>query len=185
MKYARVRGDKVMKMGVHHFPTALPVTIGWEQPTNYPREFYTASKLTYTVEETQVIENKDFLLKNVEEIKRFIYDIQEGISAEAASDSFEVDGEMITMKAVEDSRIRSDGHGSKGAKSIKIKKGKWMKFNGSKAKSKSNANANDVNKAYQDHVHTILELEESGNEEVALLTTHEELKAYYESMTQQ
>jgi len=173
-KFALIKNNKVVKVVNSLQPQGyVPVNIKWVKPTDYPFEFYApnSNKPIYTVisKGLSVDENWSFTLRPIDQVKKFIYSEQRKVRSKMQLGTFDVSGKTIEVLCREDAlNILSL------TVNYKIKDNEWLE---------GAANIALLKTAARDHVQNAFNWELNGNKTVTAMTTHDELKTYYESIS--
>lgn len=176
MKYAQVINGKVVttQQGIKPVGSEwLAVQVKWQRPSDYPSNFYspTSNKPRLTVVGNEVHETWGFTLKSVGSIKAEIYRQLTTKRDFMLFGDIVSDGMTITVRDERDIQVVTN----MGDLPVRFKRGTGDRI------SLTAAQAMDFRLVYEAKVQTAFDWEESEEDKVGALLTHDELKAYLES----
>lgn len=173
MRYAKIKNGKVVDVIQGIAPSDYTIIIkDWSKPRDFPGLFYTTDSNVpiITIEDGDAHENWTFTLKDVDSVKMVTYKKQKEVRYKKQLGSFVVDGETVTLVDRNDARDIANLNAING--NYKTKNGKWVKSN----------KISNLKAATEDYVQAAYDWEMAQNELVEAMTTHDELKVYFDSM---
>ena len=171
MRYAKITNNKVVAIQESKINDSwVEVISDWVSPVEYPDSFYLTSSESprFKIEGDSVRDTLSFDLKSVISIKGELYQAQKAKRQLMQLGSFTVGGLTVTLKDREDSLIISSL--AEEETSYKVDQGEWVTLSGVEVAA--------MKVAHRAHVQAAYDWEMSTNGNVAIINTHEELKAY-------